>query len=276
VSGFNLDDYVTVAERLAVFYDKFPDGSIQTDIIELSDSRVVMRATVYRSPTDDKPSVAHSALSIPGSTSYTRGSEIENAETSAAGRAIAMLGFEVKRGVASREEVRNKEQDEPEPVKKGTETLELLGRIQKAGKVEKGGASGYQAEWRETPGGHSIGFRLNIDGEDRAIPQVLVTGGIGEALYLGHPDILGERVTVKGHLYNVKVAGRKGYYRLVVGEHPDNEFIETSQVRVPAEALVPDVSPLREEEPVEAPSEPLFDPVTLDPEERAMIEAAGR
>jgi hypothetical protein len=166
-----------------------------------------------------------------------------------------------------------------EAVQSRGETLELLGRIQKAGKVEKGGASGYQAEWRETPEGHSIGFRLNIDGEDRNIPQVLVTGGIGEALYLGHPAILGERVTVKGHLYNVRVPGRKGYYRLVVGEHPDSEFIETPQIRVPAEALVPDVSPLREPEepepiPVAEGQEPLFDPEKLDPEERLLVGGA--
>jgi len=109
---FNLDDYVPVAERLVAFYGEYPKGSIQTDIIELSDKRVVMRATVYRDPTDERPSIAHSALSIPGTTQFTRGSEIENAETSAIGRAIAMLGFEVKRGVASREEVRNKQDED--------------------------------------------------------------------------------------------------------------------------------------------------------------------
>ena len=118
---FNLDDYVPVAERLVAFYGEYPKGSIQTDIIELSDKRVVMRATVYRDPTDERPSIAHSALSIPGTTQFTRGSEIENAETSAIGRAIAMLGFEVKRGVASREEVRNKQDEEPKPKAKPDE-----------------------------------------------------------------------------------------------------------------------------------------------------------
>lgn len=47
-------------------------------------------------------------MSIPGATNFTRGSEIENCETSAWGRAIAALGFEVKRGVASKQEVENK------------------------------------------------------------------------------------------------------------------------------------------------------------------------
>lgn len=114
----------------------------------------------------------------------------------------------------------------------GAETLEMLGRIQKTGKVEKGGASAYQGEWREGPGGHVIGFKLKLAGEDRDIPQVLVNGPIGEALFIGHPSILGEQVTVKGHLYNVKQPGRTAYYRLVVGERPE-DWIETSDLRIP-------------------------------------------
>ena len=47
-------------------------------------------------------------MCIPGKTPYTRDSEVENAETSAVGRALAMMGFEVRKGVASRQEVANK------------------------------------------------------------------------------------------------------------------------------------------------------------------------
>jgi hypothetical protein len=50
-------------------------------------------------------------MKIPGPTTYTKDSEIENAETSAIGRAIAALGFEVHRSYASANEVANK-QDE--------------------------------------------------------------------------------------------------------------------------------------------------------------------
>lgn len=101
-------DYIPVNERIEAFYAKYPDGSLQADLIELSDTRVVMRASAYRTPDDIRPGVGFSSLDIPGRTPYTRGSEIENCETSAWGRAIAALGFEVKRGIASAEEVRNK------------------------------------------------------------------------------------------------------------------------------------------------------------------------
>jgi hypothetical protein len=109
VSGFNMDDYVPVNERLEAFYKKYPRGSIQSEIIELTESRVTVKAYAYREPDDPRPGTGLSSLNIPGTTSFTRGSEIENAETSAWGRAIAALGFEVKREVASREEVRNKQ-----------------------------------------------------------------------------------------------------------------------------------------------------------------------
>jgi hypothetical protein len=105
---FDMADYVPVNERVEAFYKTFPEGSIQSEIVELTESRVTVKAYCYRKPDDPRPGVGHSSLEIPGSTPYTRGSEIENCETSAWGRAIAALGFEVKRGIASSEEVRNK------------------------------------------------------------------------------------------------------------------------------------------------------------------------
>ena len=39
--GFNIDDYVTVAERIGQFYAQYPDGSLQAEVIEISESRAV-------------------------------------------------------------------------------------------------------------------------------------------------------------------------------------------------------------------------------------------
>ena len=103
-----MKDYVPVNERIEAFYKDFPNGSLQSEIVELTDSRVTVKAYAYRTIDDPKPGTGHSSVNIPGSTPYTKGSEIENAETSAWGRAIAALGFEVKRGISSQEEVRNK------------------------------------------------------------------------------------------------------------------------------------------------------------------------
>lgn len=113
--NFRMDDYVPVNDRIAAFKEAYPEGCLQSEIVRLTDSLVVVKAYAYRSATDTRPGEGHSSLEIPGSTSFTRGSEIENAETSAWGRALAALGFEVKRGVSSREEVRNKTPEPPQP-----------------------------------------------------------------------------------------------------------------------------------------------------------------
>lgn len=113
--AFDLKDYVEVKDRVAAFNVKFPEGGIQTEIAHLSDKLVIVKATVYRTPMDSIPSVAHSQMNIPGKTSFTKDSEVENAETSAVGRALAFLGFEVKKSLASADEVRNKQAPAPKP-----------------------------------------------------------------------------------------------------------------------------------------------------------------
>lgn len=118
-----LKDYIDVPTRLARFYEKYANGSIQSEITHLSDKLVVVKAWAYRDADDARPGIGHSSMNIPGSTSFTRGSEVENAETSAWGRAIAALGFEVKKGIATREEVENKQDDTPphkEPIHQGS------------------------------------------------------------------------------------------------------------------------------------------------------------
>ena len=106
----SLDSYVQVNERIIEFYTKYPLGSIQSEVLQLTDNHVIMKAYVYREPGDPNPGIGHSMMQIPGPTPYTKGSEIENAETSAWGRALAALGFEVKRGIASQQEIENKQQ----------------------------------------------------------------------------------------------------------------------------------------------------------------------
>jgi hypothetical protein len=101
----SLKDYIDVAERIGAFKAAHPEGSLQSEIVHLSDNRVIVKAYAFRNAEDQRPGVGHAAEQIPGATPYTRGSEVMVAETSAWGRAIAALGFEVKRGIATRQEV---------------------------------------------------------------------------------------------------------------------------------------------------------------------------
>ena len=108
---WNNDDYIEVKDRIIKFYIDHPDGRIGTEIIELTDVRVTVKAYAYQDPEDKQPTTGHSWLNIPGKTNFTIGSELENAETSAVGRALAMSGYEVKKSIASKDEVAMK-QDE--------------------------------------------------------------------------------------------------------------------------------------------------------------------
>jgi len=103
-------DYVEVAERLAEFYDKFPEGSLQMDppqLLAIGNETVLWaRAYAYRHPNDPNPGVGTCSEAFPGRTPYTKGSELMNLETSCWGRAMASLGIATKRGIATGHEIR--------------------------------------------------------------------------------------------------------------------------------------------------------------------------
>lgn len=88
-----LDDYVPVAERIALFYQRYPLGRIITCLVEQSDDAVIVRASVYRSESDDGPSATGWAAERPGDGEINTVACLENTETSAIGRALANLGL---------------------------------------------------------------------------------------------------------------------------------------------------------------------------------------
>ena len=125
MAGPNLENYVEVHTRIEKFYEKYPEGSLQSTFsIEQvrDDTFVVVKAYAYRTPEDSRPGVGLAWEPYPGLTPYTKGSELMVGETSAWGRAIASLGFEVNKGIASANEVRNRTNGEeplPSPKQKG-------------------------------------------------------------------------------------------------------------------------------------------------------------
>jgi hypothetical protein len=104
---FNPEEYITVHERVEKFYAKYPHGRITTTILEhdLETGFILMRAEVFRNSDDALPAATGHAYEIKSSGHVQQGSYVEVCETSSVGRALAMLGFEVRRGIASREEM---------------------------------------------------------------------------------------------------------------------------------------------------------------------------
>ena len=105
-----LENYVDVPHRIKLFYEKYPEGSLQMDpdlqFQTVGDQVIVIgRAYAYRNPQDEKPGVGTAQEYLPGKTNFTRGSEIQNLETSCWGRAIGALGIGIDKAIASKEEV---------------------------------------------------------------------------------------------------------------------------------------------------------------------------
>ncbi len=109
--AFDIGDYKEVSERLAELFAKHPDARL-SGTYEIRDIAgkpyVIYRAECFRDDADISPGVGTAWEEIPGKTPYTRGSEIQNAETSAWGRAIVAIGASsTKKGIASADEVRS-------------------------------------------------------------------------------------------------------------------------------------------------------------------------
>ena len=99
-------DYIMVKDRVIYFHENYPNGSIRTELIELTD-RFIVKSTVI--PDVDKPEryfTGH-AEEVIGSTQINKTSALENCETSAIGRSLAALNIGVEESFASGDEVAN-------------------------------------------------------------------------------------------------------------------------------------------------------------------------
>jgi len=133
---FDMSDYVSVDERIGLLRERYPDASLQPAnplepfrIVEIGGRTfVAYAAACYRTPDDPRPGIGVAWEPFPGPTPYTKDSELQNAETSAWGRAIvAALAADTKRGVASAEEVRARGVDvTPTPATLSDEALAIL------------------------------------------------------------------------------------------------------------------------------------------------------
>jgi hypothetical protein len=96
-------EYATVAFRVSEFRKKFPDWEIHTEIIEANDSKVVMQACIYNK--ENRCIATGHAEEFRAASSINKTSALENAETSAVGRALSFAGFSGTEFIASAEEM---------------------------------------------------------------------------------------------------------------------------------------------------------------------------
>ena len=115
-------EYVEVNERLRYFRENFKGWSLESEVIEKTDTSVMIKAIIK----DDKGIIKATGLAeeIKGSTFINKTSYVENCETSAWGRALGSLGIGIETSVASYEEVANAiKQGSPDPKPKAKRKL---------------------------------------------------------------------------------------------------------------------------------------------------------
>lgn len=233
-----LRDYTDVKERIGLFYKAHPDGRLVTDRVEIWQDddipRVVVRALAYRSPDDTLPGTGWSWMVLPGTTSFTRGSEIENTETSAWGRAIGSLGIGISKGIGSADEIVAHEGQQDAQAGDGS----LIGTVAKGQDRET------DMGLRISPGGDFVGFSLH-QGTGRL--KVVAVGPLAGWLAPHLEKLIDQRVTVWGRIEMVpwSKGGRdmRPYRRLILERIQTPDFILPATVASPPDTVAGEAVP---------------------------------
>jgi hypothetical protein len=120
--AFDLSNYEDVDTRIHRFWEANSNGRISTDIVYQGYSQegqlkqVIVRARVWKDKTSGKPDAVDFAEELLGSSPVNRSSFIENAVTSAIGRALATLGMSKKGSRPSKTEMTKAARVEPKEV----------------------------------------------------------------------------------------------------------------------------------------------------------------
>jgi hypothetical protein len=102
---FDADEYAPVAERITLFYAKYPAGRLITELVHRDEHTVVFKALAFRDVADAAPAATGWAEERIGDGEVNEVACLENTETSALGRALANLGFTASSRRPSAEEM---------------------------------------------------------------------------------------------------------------------------------------------------------------------------
>jgi len=119
--------YVLVSDRIIYFNENYPNGSIVTDLISdpLSDV-VIVKATVFPDMANPARTFTGYSQAVKGAGFINKTAALENAETSAVGRALAMLGIGVIDSVASVDEINKAQGTDPKLAKAKQDVWQLM------------------------------------------------------------------------------------------------------------------------------------------------------
>ena len=108
---FDAGEYAPVADRIALFYERYPSGRILTRLISRTRREITVQAFVFRSLDEGRPSATGLASERVDDGEVNKVACLENTETSAIGRALANLGLAASLHRPSREEMARVDRD---------------------------------------------------------------------------------------------------------------------------------------------------------------------
>ena len=111
-------DYIEVNERVKQFHIDYPNGSITTELIEMTD-RFITKTTVIPDVKNPDRKFTGIAYEKEDSTFINKTSALEVCETSSCGRALGFLGLGIDTSIASYDEVANavkQQKDKPKTI----------------------------------------------------------------------------------------------------------------------------------------------------------------
>jgi hypothetical protein len=107
--AFDLSNYETVETRLNRFWETYPDGRVETTLMNYDGDTCIVRTVIWKHRDDANPTATGYAHEIHTDRGVNATSFIENCETSSIGRALANMGFATQGKRPSREEMQKVE-----------------------------------------------------------------------------------------------------------------------------------------------------------------------
>ena len=93
---FNLNEYEPVADRIAAFWNKYPNGRLHTEIVLINETEIVIKASAFTDRDDPRPAAIDYAQESRTSGQLVKFA-VENCSTSSLGRVLATLNFQPKK-----------------------------------------------------------------------------------------------------------------------------------------------------------------------------------
>jgi hypothetical protein len=159
--AFNLDDYTTVQERSNIFWERYADGAIRTEIIEASNTRFIVVCKLYKNANDPQPFAMGHAQEVISDRGVNRDFALENAETSSRGVAFKCANIGTEKNAPSREEmekVNRVNQDKPQSFQDKLQAKQnLYGKSGRSAAIETALRSSFEADKDVPPVAWTVG-----------------------------------------------------------------------------------------------------------------------